>query len=218
MRRALFLVLLFTFVAASSAAEVSAIEGSADARPRSERVTDRSIGRRLSIVRGEGPRVGKKNARVRRYLIEIDRRLRTDRDRYADQVERILSDRRSWIGGRGVALKRMSRGPVAFRVTLAAPSLTDRLCAPLPTNRIYSCYMRGRSVLNAWRWRRGAAAYHRDIDGYRTYLVNHEVGHALGHGHGTCPARGRKAPVMMQQTKGVRPCVRNPWPLERERR
>ena len=188
-----------------------------DREPR-EPALSRSIGRRLVTVRGTGSRVGRKNARVRRYLIEIDRRLGIDPDRYADRVEEILSSPRSWIGGRGVALRRVSHGPVAFRVTLAAPRLTDRLCAPLQTNGIFSCYMRGRSVLNAMRWRRGADAYHRDIDGYRAYLVNHEVGHALGHGHRSCPRSGRRAPVMMQQTKGVRPCVRNPWPLERERR
>ncbi|MEX2276032.1 MAG: DUF3152 domain-containing protein [Actinomycetota bacterium] len=182
-----------------------------------ERV-DRSIARRLVIVRGDGPRVGRKNARVRRYLVEVERRLSVRREAFADRVEEILSDRRGWIGGRGVALRRVSSGPVSFRVTLARPRTTDRLCAPLQTAGIYSCYMNGRSVLNAMRWRRGATAYHRDLEGYRTYLVNHEVGHALGHGHAFCRATRRKAPVMMQQTKGVRPCEPNPWPLERERR
>ena len=179
---------------------------------------ERSIARRLVIVRGDGPRVGRKNARVRRYLIEVERSLAIRREAFADRVEQILSDPRGWIGGRGVAMKRVSRGPVAFRVTLATPRTTNRLCAPLQTAGIYSCFMNGRSVLNAIRWRRGATAYHRDLEGYRIYLVNHEVGHALGHGHAFCPARRRKAPVMMQQTKGVRPCEPNPWPLERERR
>jgi hypothetical protein len=212
------LVLSAIVVGMHGAIAVAEGGGSADAPSARDGRLERSIARRLAIVRGDGPRVGRKNARVRRYLIEIDRRLGIDPDRYADQVEEILSDRRSWIGGPGIALRRVSRGPVAFRVTLAAPKLTDRLCSPLQTNRIYSCFMRGRSVLNAMRWRRGAKSYHRDIDGYRTYLVNHEVGHALGHGHRSCPAPGRKAPVMLQQTKGVNPCVRNPWPLRRERR
>jgi hypothetical protein len=76
--------------------------------------------------------------------------------------------------------------------------------------------MGGRAVLNRWRWRVGAAAYSR-VERYRVYLVNHEVGHLLGHHHLGCPASGARAPVMMQQTKGVAPCRPNPWPRGYER-
>jgi hypothetical protein len=68
-------------------------------------------------------------------------------------------------------------------------------------------------MLNAWRWAHGAEAYGKDVSAYRQYLVNHEVGHRLGHGHVGCPARGKRAPVMMQQTKSVGSCKANPWPL-----
>jgi len=40
----------------------------------------------------------------------------------------------------------------------------------------------------------------------------------FGHGHSWCTGGGRRAPVMMQQTKGVAPCRANPWPLAWERR
>ena len=73
---------------------------------------------------------------------------------------------------------------------LATPSTVNRLCAPLITGGIYSCGMYGRAVLNLLRWRYGAPAFHGDMTKYRRYLVNHEVGHLLGHSH-VVPCLGR---------------------------
>ena len=66
-------------------------------------------------------------------------------------------------------------------------------------------------MLNVRRWDHGAADFS-DLGTYRTYLVNHEVGHGLGRGHVGCPASGAPAPVMMQQTKSTGACVPNGWP------
>ena len=74
-----------------------------------------------------------------------------------------------------------------------------------------SCQNGDRVVLNAKRWQLGAEAYGRDLVNYRRYLVNHEFGHYIGYGHVDCPGRGRPAPVMMQQTKGLDGCRKNPW-------
>ena len=65
-----------------------------------------------------------------------------------------------------------------------------------------SCYNRwaARVLINEARWVRGAMAYGTDLAGYRTYAINHEVGHALGYRHESCPADGAPAPVMMQQS------------------
>ncbi len=148
-----------------------------------------------------------------RFLVEVEGGLSVDRAAFARSVTRTLRDRRSWT----TPFQRVGSGPVDFRVTLAGPSLTDHLCAPLLTNGIYSCAQDGRAVLNAMRWREGARAYGNRLDRYRIYMVNHEVGHLLGRSHASCPAPGARAPVMMQQTKGVAPCRPQPWPLSWER-
>jgi hypothetical protein len=70
--------------------------------------------------------------------------------------------------------------------------------------------------LNAKRWLLGADSYGSDLTNYRRYLVNHEFGHSLGKRHENCPGRGKLAPVMMQQTKGLGPCRKNPWPQSRQ--
>ncbi|HEX2045381.1 MAG TPA: DUF3152 domain-containing protein [Gaiellaceae bacterium] len=161
-----------------------------------------------SRVSGPGP--------LHRFAVEVEGGLPVDPSAFAARVVDVLSDRRSWGAGGVAAFQRVASEPVDFRVTLASPALTDRLCSPLRTNGIFSCAQGGRAVLNSTRWLRGASAYAR-LGRYRTYMVNHEVGHLFGHAHASCPAAGTAAPVMMQQTKGVAPCRANPWPLSWER-
>jgi len=168
-------------------------------------------GRPGTLVVVPGGRDGAGAGDSRSFLVEVEGGLRVDRRAFAVRVERILDHRRGWRS-RGYRFGRASAGAVAFRVALASPALTNRLCYPLQTNGIFSCYQSGRIVLNIARWRQGAASYGADLHRYRTYMVNHEVGHALGYGHEWCSRAGARAPLMMQQTKSASPCVPWPWP------
>jgi hypothetical protein len=171
---------------------------------------------RLAIISGSGAVSGR--GALKTFLVEVEGGLPVNRRAFAATVQRILFDERGWTARDRLAFKRVDAGPVDVRVALVSPGTTDRLCAPLETAGRYSCHQDGRAVLNYRRWQHGAAAYEQDLERYRTYLVNHEVGHALGHSwHRACPGAGARAPVMMQQTMGVGQCRAHPWPLPEER-
>ena len=154
-----------------------------------------------------------RSGRVIRFDVRVEHGLGVDADQAALLMARVLDDERSWRGLERVRFQLVPRGAKAdLHAYVATPGTTDRLCAPLLTRGSVSCQNGVRVVLNAKRWVGGAKAYGRDTVGYRRYLVNHEFGHALGHQHVRCPGRGRPAPVMLQQTKGLDGCRANPWP------
>lgn len=108
-------------------------------------------------------------------------------------------------------MRRVGGGAV-LRILLASPATTDRLCSPLETEGRLSCRNGQLVVLNAWRWANGTQGYEGQLPKYRRYVINHEVGHALGYPHVPCPGSGLPAPVMLQQTIGLEGCLPNPWP------
>lgn len=161
----------------------------------------------FKVVPGrEAPRKGR--GPVVRYLVEVERGLPFDGPAFARAVHETLNDPRGWA-----RFQRVDHGQVRLRVALTSPRTTDRECLPLRTGGELSCWNGTRSVINVLRWARGVRQYHGDLAAYRDYVISHEVGHGLGHHHAYCPGRGRRAPVMVQQTKSLESCRPNPWPF-----
>ncbi len=126
-------------------------------------------------------------------------------DSVARMIDATLANPKSWTADGAVAFQRSTRGEPAFRVSLTSPMTVRENCG-YDIELEASCYnsATGRVYLNLARWVRGARSFEGDIGSYRQYLVNHEVGHAIGFpAHEPCPADGALAPIMMQQTFGV---------------
>jgi hypothetical protein len=143
--------------------------------------------------------------------VEVEQGLPLDGAAIAAQVHRVLTDPRGWQPIEKVAFGRTD-GDASFELIVASPALVDRLCYPLDTIGQLSCRNGDKVILNARRWTTAVPWYAGRMDDYRAYLVNHEVGHRLGHGHEPCPAPGAPAPVMLQQSKSLHGCKANPWP------
>jgi Ca2+-binding RTX toxin-like protein len=146
----------------------------------------------------------------REYQIDVEAGITAKQVEVEAEVDRILADGRSWIGDERTGFRRVSSG-ADFTIIVASPDTVDRLCAPLDTGGYLSCRNGSKVILNVDRWNTATDWWPTTIEVYHEYLVNHEVGHLLGHGHVSCPGSGRVAPVMMQQTKGLDGCLPNGW-------
>lgn len=102
-----------------------------------------------------------------------------------------------------------------FVIRLATPGTVDRICgrAGLDTRGQVSCQAGSNVMINLRRWQLAIPAYDGHVRDYQHLVVNHEVGHFLGHGHASCPAKGAPAPAMMPQYFGLNGCRPNPWPF-----
>lgn len=145
------------------------------------------------------------------FTVEVERGLPFPGPALARRVVATLLDDRGWSPVTGHTFRQVDAGST-IRILVASPDTTDALCAPLLTRGEVSCRNGALVVLNARRWAFGVPHYQGRLLDYRRYVVNHEVGHALGRAHESCPSPGAPAPVMLQQTYGLDGCARNPWP------
>ena len=169
----------------------------------------------VSVVDGTSPVHG--TGPLRRFVVEVEDGIGVDGAAFAAAVEATLNDPRSWGNGGRMSVQRVGAVEAAaseyeFKVSLVSPGSMEAYCPGVGTGGYTSCRYGERAVINLARWATAVPHYDGDIETYRHYVVNHEVGHVLGNGHVDCPGAGQPAPVMQQQTLSLQGCVRNAWP------
>ncbi|MGH3959607.1 DUF3152 domain-containing protein [Mycobacterium sp.] len=195
------------------------------------------------ILPGTTPQVGQGTAKVFRYTVEvengIDPTVFGGDDAFVRMVDQTVANPKGWTHNPQFAFVRVDAtdpGNPDFRISLSSPMTVREGCGyefPLET----SCYnpsfgpnTQPRVFINEARWVRGAVPFEGDVGSYRQYVINHEVGHAIGYlRHEPCDKQGGLAPVMMQQTFSTsdndaakfdpdwvradgKTCRFNPWP------
>ncbi|MCG5471659.1 DUF3152 domain-containing protein [Micromonospora sp. LAH09] len=168
-----------------------------------------------------GPVLGRAGE-LRRYRVAVESGSDEDAAEFGLAVHTALAGPGSWVDSGRLRLQQVpGDAPRDFTVYLATARTAGRMCADGGVDirvggRPYtSCRAPGQVIINLDRWRLSVPHFVSagvPLAVYRTYVVNHEVGHQLGHRHERCPGAGRPAPVMMQQTLFLNGCRVNQWP------
>ncbi|MFI0943317.1 DUF3152 domain-containing protein [Streptomyces sp. NPDC021020] len=168
----------------------------------------------FSVAHASGSASG--HGTIRRYKVEVEGGISLSATDAAHEIAVILADPRGWTADGHDGFQLVSSGPADFVIKIATPDTVDRICgaAGLLTHGEVNCDVGATVVVNLKRWMLGSPEFDGPIAGYRALIINHEVGHRIGHHHEGCPGPGKPAPVMMQQIKGLHGCVANQWPYD----
>lgn len=153
--------------------------------------------------------------RTVQYSIGVRGTLMLSEEAFKTRVQQILDDPRGW-SRLGVKFELVASGGL-FTVVLSEAAQVPSFGAPCDTE--YNCNVGNYVIVNENRWLQATAPW-RDAGGsvanYQHLVINHELGHWLGHGHPACPAAGDAAPVMMQQSLDLGGCKFHAWPRDDE--
>ena len=138
-----------------------------------------------------------------------------DMAEFSTQTNATLNDARGWAR-LGVSFQQVDSGGSFTLVLSSADQMTSFSSG---CSADWSCRVGKYVIINQDRWLGATSAWNQaggSLRDYRHSVVNHEVGHWLGHDHATCGGAGQPAKVMQQQSIDLQGCAINPWPLASE--
>lgn len=139
-------------------------------------------------------------------------------DDFANAAFRILNDEHGWPRA-GAVFERSTDGNCDFDLVLSQASQMPSFSPSCSVE--YSCRVDQNVIINDDRWK-GSVQSWLDAGGnlarYRVMVINHEVGHRLGHidNETTCAGEGQLAPLMQEQSMHLDGCKVNEYPLDSE--
>lgn len=140
---------------------------------------------------------------------------------FEDMIFRTLNNPKGWPrAGATFTLADQSAGQACdMTITLAQAQYMTTFSDGCSDE--YSCRVGNDVIINADRWNGATPSWIQGggtLGRYRELVINHEVGHRLGHidNETPCAGPGNPAPVMLQQSMGLDGCTPNEWPLDSE--
>lgn len=149
------------------------------------------------------------------YTVSKNGATSSDLAQFSSLADDTLNDERGW-SQLGVRFTQVSSGGM-FNLILAQGSLLPSYSSACSTE--WSCRVGNSVIINDTRWANASESWNAaggSLRDYRHMVINHEVGHWLGHDHSSCGGSGQLAPVMQQQSIDLQSCKFNPWPLDTE--
>lgn len=144
-----------------------------------------------------------------------------DLTEFSDTVFSTLNDPRGWPRAGAVFQEADGTDPNACSMTLTLAAADQMTSFSTECSDEYSCRVGNDVVINVDRWNNATEGWLNaggTVSRYRTMVINHEVGHRLGHldNELTCSAVNQPAPLMQQQSMDLLGCTPNEWPLDEE--
>ena len=148
------------------------------------------------------------------YRVEVETGIGQSAAVFAAAVDATLADESGWTSQGRWSVQRVVGEDADLVIRLATSATVGAVCkaAGLEDAAYTSCRTGPVVMINLDRWIHAVPEFRGDVALYRQYLINHEVGHGLGLDHQSCPGPGRPAPVMQQQTFGLKGCLANGSP------
>ncbi len=145
------------------------------------------------------------------FSVEVETSLEMDPNKAARAIHQILNDERGWAGYGKNGFSLVGTDLPDLRVVIAAPDTVDKLCGADVTKGLDNCQTGDTVVINSDRWFYMVPNFN-NLDEYRAWAINHQVGKWLGQKVGYCNDDGQLAPVMVDQATKLGECLPNAWP------